>query len=301
MAKLENSIAVSVIYVNYNSSNLLINSITALQQQCCKIDFEVIIVDNGSSEKEVKILADWLQKEESVPIKTVFSGANAGFGFANNLGTKQASGKYLFFLNPDTLVVNDVLLLFYSYMETSPATIAACGGVLLNASGQLNDSYGNFPDLLQEITLIGLGLGFFIRLFIKNTEIAWTYPYAEIKRVHYIVGADVFIRTSCFEACNGFDENFFLYYEETDLFKRLANNGYIAVIVPAAKIIHLEGGALGYENKQSFNYRKFQYLLKSKRYYYSKHKGRLYLLLVNMIIVMQIFVLFITGKRRKSV
>jgi GT2 family glycosyltransferase len=301
VVKLENSIDVSVIYVNHNSSNLLINSITALRQQCCKIGFEVIIVDNGSSENELKILVDLLQKEETVKIKTIFSDANAGFGFANNLGAKQAGGKYLFFLNPDTLVVNDVLLLFYSYMETAPATIAACGGVLLNKGGQLNDSYGNFPNLLQEITLIGLGLGSFIRLFIKNAEIAWTYPYTEIKRVHYIVGADVFIRTSCFEECNGFDENFFLYYEETDLFKRLANKGYTAVIVPAAQIIHLEGGSLGNENKQDFNYRKFQYLLKSKRYYYRKHKGRIYLLLVNMIIVIQIFVLFITGKRRKSV
>src|SRR3954463_13247476 len=102
---------VSIIYVNYNTSDLIGNSIMSLREHCKDVPFEIIIVDNSSTDAEKEKLGRLFVGEEDV--KVVFSPVNLGFSRANNQGERISSGKYLFFLNPDTLILNDVLKIFY--------------------------------------------------------------------------------------------------------------------------------------------------------------------------------------------
>lgn len=284
---------VSVIYVNYNTSSLLIDSICSLEEHCTEIPFEIIIVDNASLAAEVDMLEKWIG-EPTNRVQLIRAGLNLGFARANNLAAKQATGDFLFFLNPDTLLLNDAITVFYRFLSTAGERVAACGGKLLRTDGEDNDAYGNFPGLMQELCSVGVGISSLLGKHHRK-RIAIAAPAGEeIEKVSYIVGADIFIKAECFRQVSGFDEHYFMYYEETDLFRRLEKEGYESYVLPAARIVHFEGAALG--SPKTFNHRKFEMLLESKLYYYNKWFGGLSLFLVKWITLFQILVQFVKGR-----
>lgn len=285
---------ISIIYVNFNTSGLVVDSIISLRDQCRDIPFEIIIVDNSSFKKEKEILVNGFSGKENV--KIIFSETNQGFAKANNQGASCSIGKYLFFLNPDTLILNDVLKIFYNYLESCDQKIVACGGNLLNPDLGPTSSYGNFPGILLELCNIGLGLSFLLNgYYKKHVAISCEGSNQEIQKVPYIVGADLFINADSFNSLYGFDENYFMYYEETDLFLRLNKVGLEARLLPTAKIIHYEGGSIGKSDAISFNYNKFEILLRSKIYYYKKWQPHT-LIVIKAIIFSQILVQYAKGK-----
>ena len=97
---------VSIIYVNYNSSNLIINSINSVIELTNGVSYEIIIVDNNSHTEEKNKLKNYCNNNN---ITLIESNKNLGFGKANNLGSKYAKGEYLFFLNPDTYLINNAI------------------------------------------------------------------------------------------------------------------------------------------------------------------------------------------------
>ncbi|MXV51725.1 glycosyltransferase [Pedobacter sp. HMF7647] len=290
---------ISIIYVNYNSSDLLIQSAESLFEKCKTNNYEVIIVDNSSGVPDKANLMVWLSKHNDKTIRLIQNESNYGFGRANNTGSQNAKGRYLFFLNPDTIVLNDVLWLFRNFLENSEVSVAACGGSLLKADLTPNDSYGNFPGLLQEIGQVGLGVKFLFRKYYADkVVIAKPVSLSTPMRVPYIVGADIFIKKDVFLSVGGFDETYFMYYEETDLFKKLACKGMDSFVLPDAKIIHLEGS--GVRPEASFNYWKFEQLLKSKLNYHAKWNGFVKLWLIKAIIPLQIFIQYLKGNMGQS-
>lgn len=293
--------AVTVIYVNYNSSELLIRSAESVMRRCTSVDFEIIVVDNQSAPAEKQILFGWCNNQQAGLITYIENKANLGFASANNLGAEQAKGKYLFFLNPDTEVINDVIFTFHQFMETSADNVAACGGNLLHPDGSPAHSYGNFPGTLLELCNIGLGLRLlFNAYFTRHVAIGSVVYTDHIMRVPYVVGAAMFISSHWFNKIRGFDETYFLYYEETDLFRNLHNRGLKSFILPEARLIHHEGGAIESYARGHFNYFKFEHLLKSKRYYYRKWHGSLYAHSLEPLFFLQIVVQYFKGKMGNS-
>lgn len=285
--------SVSIIYVNYNSSDLLIASVNSILEHSKFEDFEILIVDNASQADEVVKIRHWGAGRDNIQI--LLSNENLGFGKANNLAAKQAQGRYLFFLNPDTLLLNDAVSIFFHFLESSKKEVVACGGNLLKPDLSANDSYGNYPGLLLELCNIGLGVRFlFNDHFKKNIAIAAEVHTDKIFQVPYIVGADIFIRAERFWEMQGFDEKFFMYYEETDLFYRLSEKGYSAYILPEARIIHLEGASIG-ESRKSFNKTKFEILLNSKLHYFRKWYPVYSIPLLKAIFGIQVLVQFVKG------
>ena len=293
--------AVSVIYVNYNTSDLLLQSVKSLTEQCRIVPFEIIIIDNASRPEDRQQLQNGLDELNNGNIYVIFSPTNAGFSKANNLGARESKGRYLLFLNPDTLVMNDVLTIFYNFLEWSAQNIAACGGNLLKDDLSPNYSYGNFPGMLYEICSIGFGLRYLFNDYYKESIfIGKTVEGNEVREAPYITGADIFIRADLFRSMNGFDENFFMYYEETDLFLRLARQGYRSFILPEAKIIHFEGGSVAQSSELTFNYRKFEMTLKSKLYYFSKWYSQPTVGFLKVVVLLQILVQYLKGSQGKS-
>jgi hypothetical protein len=160
----------------------------------------------------------------------------AGFASNNNVGARQALGKYLFFLNPDTILTSGSLKILVEFMEKRGA--AACGPKLLNLDGTPQENARRFPHPLA-LLLRGLRLH---RLF-KNTRLYTLYlmedmDHDKVFEVDWLLGAALLVRRDVFEQMKGFDEGYPLYYEDVDLCMRIKKAGYCIYYVPQAIIYH---------------------------------------------------------------
>lgn len=244
---------VSIIIVNYNTKYLLADCLATVFEKTKDVTYEVIVVDNASTDGSEEYITKRFPN-----IKWINSGENLGFGRANNLGAKYASGKYLFLLNSDTLLLNNAIRIFFDYAESHQhEKIGTLGSWLLDKDEKPNNSFGFFPCAKNEICYL---LGKYQLPSLKDIT--------EEKEVDYITGADLFIEKCVFEGLDGFDKNIFMYYEETDLQYRLARRGLSRKIIPGPRIIHLEGGS--FENK-GLSLNRFLMAQTSYNYYLYKH------------------------------
>ena len=134
-------IDVSVIIVNYNTKTLTKECVDSVYAQTNGVTFEVILVDNASTDGSTDMF------EEDQRIVFVESKVNLGFGKANNLGYRYAKGKYIFFLNSDTLLLNNAIGLFSHKMETASNSIGCMGCLLQDASSKKTHSFADFPSV----------------------------------------------------------------------------------------------------------------------------------------------------------
>lgn len=140
---------VSIIIVNYNTREITQNCIESIFQHTKGIDFEVILVDNASTDGSIELF------EKDTRLKFIESGKNIGFGKANNLGYTYSKGKYIFLLNSDTILLNNAVKEFFEIHEKMPINVACLGCVLKAADGVTgNNSYGTFPSINK--TLLGI-------------------------------------------------------------------------------------------------------------------------------------------------
>lgn len=247
---------VSIIIVNYNTEELLDNCIVSINQHTQGVDYEIIVVDNNSEKDSLFFLV-----EKHSAVRFYFSEENHGFGRANNIGASIAKGEYLFFLNPDTLLINNALFILHEYQKKH-REVGVCGG---------NMYRGDMSPAVSFHTL-----DFYKREFMILLNKKWQQGFNATNQpqaVNVIMGADLFVSKSLFLEFKGFDKDFFMYFEEVELCDRIRKAGYKIMSVPEAKIIHLEGGAA--ENKSEelnrWSYREHWY---SKFIYFSKTKGK---------------------------
>lgn len=251
---------VSVIIVNYNTRQLLCNCLRSIQERTTYIEYEVIIVDNASTDDSYEIVTRdfpwvrWIQSEE-----------NLGFGRANNLGMSVAKGKYFFLLNSDTLLVNNALKEFFDYAELNP-DFGALGAILLGPDNDTCHSFGKFITPWSELKFV---LVKYLR-FLKDKSNLHPEKVDSPQKVDYITGADLWIPRKVYETIGGFDPIFFMYCEEVDWQQRMADANLDRLIIPGPEIIHLEGGS---DNTKSrlWSPSRLKNIYTSKRIYHRKH------------------------------
>jgi GT2 family glycosyltransferase len=141
-------IKVSIIIVNFNSQKTIGRCIDALYSHVSGIAHEIIVVDNASSPESVRFI-----KENYPHIRLIVNAENKGFGTANNMGVRHASGDYLFFLNPDAILLDNAVLRFYRFFEEEKPEAASCGGNLVKENGESTTAYGNFFLYYEETNL----------------------------------------------------------------------------------------------------------------------------------------------------
>lgn len=220
---------VSVIIVNYNTRDYLERCLHSLFEHTKNVSFEVIVIDNASSDDSVQVI-----KYKYPKVTVIESDRNLGFGAANNHAFDEAKGKYIFFLNPDTVLMNNAISILAAYLEAHPQ-VALCGGNLFTAEGTPNGSYSlSVHSRLRE---------FCIALNIRYAGNKEHFNIGESKKVGTICGADMMIKRTVFERVGRFNEKFFMYYEEPDLCSRIQKAGFEVHFVPEAKIIHFEGAS----------------------------------------------------------
>lgn len=208
----------SVIIVNFNGRHLLKNCLLSLLQSI-ESNFEIIVVDNASQDRSPDMV------EHHFPeVHLICSPTNVGFGRANNLGALHAHGKYLAFLNPDTIVKVGWLEALIDILETdSKIGLVTSKILVLNDSKKIN-ACGN------DIHITGLTL---CRGAGHPAD-----DYSQPETVSAISGAAFAIRRDLFEFLGGFDPLFFLYMEDTDLSLRARLAGYSCLYVPESVVYH---------------------------------------------------------------
>lgn len=223
----------SVIFVNYNGGTMIIDAIRSVYATIGNMALEVIVVDNASSDGS----PDAIKETFKGCVLFIEMGRNAGFAAANNAGIKKAKGRYVLFLNPDTVVKEGALQAMTGYMDSHPKT-GACGANLYDQQMRPQFSYWM---LLPGWRMEWNGLFSDVLLHRKHKGSHEHNFTDQPKEVAYVMGAALMVRREVIEQVGEMDEDFFLFYEETELCYRIHKAGYAIVNVPQAKIIHLEG------------------------------------------------------------
>ena len=242
---MSSAVEVSVIIVNYKTCELLRNCLRSVFEQTKDVSFEVIVSDNGSEDGSVEMV-----RNEFPQVVLVENKANLGFGAANNRGLNVAKGEFVFYLNSDTLLLNNAIKGFCDYWKGHESeNLGALGCNLVDAEGTLTESHGVFPENGKLIKAMMHHLAAFA---VKN---AMKFLHMDISKlrsvpvykkfvgdVDYVVGADLFVRNS---ELARFDESFFLYFEETDMQWRMAKAGLKRRLIDGPQIMHLVRGGRG--------------------------------------------------------
>ena len=229
------AVDVSVVFVNYFTCDLTCQAIASVRERSRGFTYEIIVVDNSSDGAEFARLTERLQGLATV----IDAKGNLGFGRANNLAATKAKGKYLFFLNTDTLLLNNAIFELYAFLEQNPRAGVA-GGNLYNAEAVPNHSFEKDEKNLANERKQGSLLTAFSHHFIRRRD--FNYSDRPMKIDGYVCGADLMIRSDVFRTLHGFDDDIFMYAEEALLCRRVIfEAGYEIYSVPSAGIVHLEG------------------------------------------------------------
>lgn len=224
---------VSVIIVNYNVYDDIKSCITSIKDNTQDLEFEFIVIDNNSSERDIDNITSDLPFVDYIKLDV-----NNGFGFANNVGLKIAKGEFILLMNPDILVEdNSVKLLVDFLVENKNAGVA--GPVLYKPGEGKERYYPFFPSLysrlMQENWMFQtapITKQRFTTFWDKNVEKG--IPF----KVDWVMGAAMMIKKEVVDKLGGFDEAFFLYEEETEWEYRMSLAGWERYIIPKAKMIH---------------------------------------------------------------
>lgn len=257
---------VSVIIVNYNTLKMTSECIDSIIQKTRDLTYEIILVDNASTDGS----REFFEKDNRIIY--VYNKTNLGFGSANNIGIKIAKGKFIFFLNSDTLLLNNAIKHFVEF-ESKNNNNLALGGWLLNSYMEISHSYGSFITLRGELQTALRVFTDRIPFLNKNKFDNEKYSDAPLK-VDYITGADLFVPKEILDKVGLFDEDFFMYCEETDLQKRMQIAGYNRMLINDPRIQHLEQGSQksGFISNKK-NPRKLLMSTKSTLRYLKKYNG----------------------------
>lgn len=221
----------SVIIVNYNSRDKTVSCLKSIwQADLAGLSHEIILVDNNSSE-EVEAAA----KEIASDLIFIGSQRNLGMGGGNNLGIKKARGEHILILNPDAKVKPGAIKKMMEYSAAHPEA-GIVGPKLLNADGSLQYSCLRFPNFFTPVlrrTFIGKIAGKNLADFLMKG-----FNHNEAAQVDWIMGSCLLIKKSVLDRVGPFDERFFMYFEDTDLCRRVWQAGFKVVYYPAAEVIH---------------------------------------------------------------
>ena len=225
---------ISVVIVNWNTCDLLRQCLQSVYRTVREIAFEVIVVDNGSTDGSVAML-----EAEFPGVRIIANGENRGFAAANNQALRVMSGRYALLLNSDAVLMEDAAASLHRFMEGQPEAAMAFGQ-LLNADGSKQNSIAAFPTLWTLLANTSLLEYLFPRRYPSKR-----YPHPGPIGIESGIGACMLVRKTAVDAVGMLDERYFFFFEETDWCFRMRRAGWKIYHVPAARIVHYQGQSIG--------------------------------------------------------
>ena len=266
----EQVVDVSIVLVCWNNKAYLDPCLKSLYEGGLKSSFDVIVVDNGSTDGSQQMLA-----EKYPDVKLIQNTGNVGLGKASNQGIETTNGRHVLLLNNDTLVNGPALDMLVGFLDTHPEA-GAVGGKLLNPDGSFQSGYAPFSTLLEEF-LIVTHIG----------EMLWAgYPSHgdsnEIKSTGWLSSACLLVRRNALDQVGLLDESYFIYGDEADLQYRLNKAGWKVYFLPSSTIIHFGGRSMDRWKRRKMVYR-------GKMLFYKKNYGFISTLVLRMLFLVMSF------------
>lgn len=250
---------IDIVIVNWNAGVQLKECIDSVLEHNIGQVSRIVVVDNGSADGSADLVA------ELPMVELIRTGANLGFGAACNIGAKAGRSPYILFLNPDTRIEANSISVPLAFMEeVDNSKVGICGIQLVDEQGQISRSCAHAPSLSR---LVSSAIGLNKISGLRNTGMAMvTWEHKDTQQVDQVIGAFYFIRRSVFEKFEGFDERFFVYFEEVDVAKRSKDLGWSSWYLTEAKAFHAGGGT-----SQQIKAHRLFYSLRSRLLYAFKH------------------------------
>lgn len=229
---------VSVVIVNWNTRDLLNQALHSLYEETRGVDFEAIVVDNGSTDGSAELI-----ESKWSGVKLVALPRNVGFTSGNNAGIAEARGRHVLLLNSDTIVLPTTLKGLAGFLDRH-ADVGCAGPRHLNADLSLQRSMDDFPTLFADFaSYTGLARVRPIERFLAS-RFAWWSSHDEQREVGWVNGSCIMVRREVIDQVGGLDEGFFIYGEELDWCYRMREAGWRVCFTPDAEVIHLGGQAM---------------------------------------------------------
>lgn len=234
----------SVVLVCFDNRDYLELCLKSLYSGKVSYIFDVIVVDNGSSDGSQEML-----KANYPGANIIQNDHNIGYGKACNQGIQATRGRYVLLLNNDTIVNGPSLDAMVNFLDTHSDT-AVVGGKLLNPDGSIQSCYNNFPSLGEE---------FMIATRLGETILRKGYPSCvndmEVRSVSWMASACIMLRRKAFDQVGLLDEDYFIYSDETDLQYRLKSAGWQIYYLPNVTTIHYGGRSMDRWRRRKMVYR----------------------------------------------
>jgi GT2 family glycosyltransferase len=274
------NIDLSIIIVNWNTRNLVVNCLRSIFTYSPHYNFEVWVVDNASSDGSPDMV-----RKNFPQVKLIENPANVGFARANNQAIRQCHGRYIMLLNPDTEVTPGALETMVGFMEVSQE-VGAAGPRLINPDGTLQTSCYPTPTLLRE---------FWRLLHLDRIKPFGIYPMQEWdqnqpREVEVIQGACLILRREALDQTGFLNEDYFIYSEEVDLCYRLRKSGWKISWLPGATVTHYGG-----KSTQLVSEEMFLNLYESKVLFFRKNYSWLQAFVYKMILTLAAIARLVTA------
>lgn len=259
--------SLGIVIVNWNSTDCLIKCIESIiiaRKSTFSLN-RIVIVDNASKPEQVMKLKSIHLEQEIITI--IFNKSNLGFAKACNLGARELTSDYVLFLNPDTILYEDTLDKCMESMKLhneKQHSVAVLGCRLVDEDGTTQRCCSRFPKLR-----FYLAKCFGINRVIKSlNQFMMEWNHEESRYVDEVMGAFFLTNGSAFRELGGFDERFFVYYEEVDFCKRVEKAGFKVYYYSEASVFHEAGGSSKHVKAERLFYE-----LRSRYQYQQKYNG----------------------------
>jgi len=278
---------ISVVIVTRNCEVFIKRCIESLSFSSSRLGLEIIVVDNASTDKTIGLLRTGFPS-----VKIIQNAKNLGFTKANNQGIKEAKGRYVFILNPDTELLGGSLEEMIKFLDRN-TRCGILGPKLLDRDGKIQLSCRVFPSYS---TAFFNRYSFLTKMFphskYADRYLKTNWPHDTIQEVDWVSGAAMVIKRECLLDVGGFDEGFFIYCEDTDICKRAKDKGWKVLYYPQLYFSHFVGGTLKHTSLSAIFWHN-----QSMWHYYKKHfkANILWDALVFTVIVMRAILLSCIG------
>ena len=275
---------IAVAIVTFRVATLTIACLDSIAREraTTALPVRVVVVDNASGDAP-SIRAAVADNDWTGWVKVVEAPRNGGFAYGNNIALKEIYSErtpdYVHLLNPDTVVGNGGIAGLADFLERNPE-VGIAGSALESRSGKVWAWAFRFPGLLNELDH-GLAFGLASRLL---RPWSLTRAVGDIpEQVDWVPGASMMVREKVFSTIGGLDENFFLYYEETEFLLRALRAGFPTWYVPSSRVMHLVGQSTNVTNAKPRSQRLPGYWFESRRRYYQVAHGLGYAIAADLI------------------